>query len=75
MKLLEPIYLWQRWPRGYEPNDEQLIAMGDEEYEHWFEQHLREHEYAEMRYAGHRVYKTYGFDLGIITTRMETNEH
>jgi len=49
--------------------------MGEEEYEHWFEQHLREQEYAEMRYAGHRIYKTYGLDLGIITTRVETNEH
>lgn len=38
LRLLPPLYKWQRWPRGYEPSDSDLIAMTDEEYDAWAEQ-------------------------------------
>lgn len=60
MKLLPPLYEWQRWPREYEPSDEQLIAMSDEEYEMYaqeFEHWLAVTELTEMYGAkGKREY-------------------
>ena len=33
LKLMPPVYAWQTWKKGYEPSDDELGAMGDEEYE------------------------------------------
>jgi hypothetical protein len=33
LKLVPPVYEWQTWKDGYQPSDEQLGAMGDDEYE------------------------------------------
>jgi hypothetical protein len=33
LKLVPPVYEWQTWREGYEPSDEQLGAMAEDEYE------------------------------------------
>ena len=33
LKLVPPVYEWQTWKDGYQPSDEQLGAMSDDEYE------------------------------------------
>lgn len=55
MKLLEPIYPWQQWPRGYEPTVAELEAMSEEEYELWQEEEERHFYMVEFRAAGHHV--------------------
>lgn len=62
MKLLDPIYPWQRWPRGYEPTTAELEAMTEEEYELWREEEERHSEMAEFRAAGHSAYNVYGWE-------------
>lgn len=62
MKLLDPVYPWQSWPRGYEPTVPELEAMSEEEYELWREEEERHSEMAEFRAAGHRAYEVYGWD-------------
>jgi len=41
MKAVPTVYAWQRWPRGYEPTDQQLIAMTDEEYDMYAQEYER----------------------------------
>lgn len=35
LRLVAPVAEWQRWPRNYEPTNEQLEAMTEEEYDAW----------------------------------------
>jgi len=42
LKLLPPVYAWQRWPRGYEPTLSQLEAMTEDEYDDYWENYSRE---------------------------------
>jgi len=55
MKLLDPIYPWQSWPRGYEPTVAELEAMTEEEYELWWDEEQRHSHMAEFRAAGRHV--------------------
>lgn len=32
LRLLPPLYQWQTWPEYYEPSDDEIISMGDDEY-------------------------------------------
>ena len=41
VQLLPPLYDWHRWPRDYEPSNEQLEAMSDEEYDAYAEEFER----------------------------------
>jgi hypothetical protein len=61
LRLLEPLYAWQQWPRCYEPSNDELASMSEDEYESWREEEERYSEYAEMREAGHSVWRTYGW--------------
>lgn len=62
MKLLDPVYPWQSWPRGYEPTVPELEAMSEEEYELWQEEEERHAQLAECRLAGRRAYIVFGWD-------------
>ena len=61
LRLLEPLYQWQTWPRHYEPSNDELASMSEEEYELWREEEERFAEYVELRSAGHSIWRTYGW--------------
>ncbi|NBS69973.1 hypothetical protein EBT31_13820 [bacterium] len=41
LKLLPPLYEWQRWSDDYEPTFAELGAMTDEEYDNYTEAVLK----------------------------------
>lgn len=57
MKLLEPVYKWQRWPRCYDPTDADLEAMSDEEYDYYWEEQCRWEHTQGLRTAGRSPWK------------------
>ena len=62
LKVVEPVYPWQSWPRNYEPTVAVVEAMSTEEYELWREEEGRHAEMAEFRAAGQKAYHVYGWD-------------
>jgi len=38
LRLLPPLPVWQRWPRGYEPSVAELESLTEDEYDAWAKQ-------------------------------------
>ena len=51
LKLVPNVYKWQRWLRGYEPTEEDFNAMGQEEYDLYFEEQVRYDQLALYQYS------------------------
>ena len=37
LQLLAPVYEWQKWGHHYEPTDEEILLMSDDEYHDYME--------------------------------------
>lgn len=57
LKLLEPIYKWQQWPRHYDPTEDDLEAMSEEEYDAYWEEQCRWYNTQHLRKSGQSAWK------------------